>query len=538
MRFKLLICRLIVFFGGVCCSANLIAQQQIDTVFTDIDYIRKSNTWLSSSNASGLRFFSLPKISTAKIFLNKDNGEFKNFHQTDNSYTYGLSAESIYRLNPKVVFLGNVTYSTFTGNNMGGSSFMDPYLNSFDIVELDDANKGIKQLETYGLTGAVSTQLTSKFTIGGSIDYQASNFAKMKDLRHINKLLNLGLSIGGLYEINDKVEFGLNYNYDRRIESIAFRSYGNTDRQFISLISFGSFYGRSELFDRYGYTSGENSTPMTNFNHGAAFQLNIKLDKKIRYLNEFTFSILKGFYGQDGTASVLYTQHGGNNYSYNGTLSIIGTKTEQYISISANHQTLVNNENVYRRETTTGGVSRIVYYGQSEVLDKQQLSAHLHYTLFKNVQNRNPRWEVNLSTGYFRRQQTTTIYPFYRDQTINSYQANANLKRNIIKANRIYSFAVGLGYGSGSGIAKYDGLYATPSASQVAPTSMDLYLYQEFEYFTKPRVMANLSLQYTKKLKQNIAPYAKLNYNYTKAFDTQFLGNSFGIAGASVGCNF
>lgn len=529
----------ILLIGGVFCSANL-AAQQIDSAFADINYVRRQNAWISSKNAAGLKHFKLPKISEAKLVLDKSNGQFRNFHQSSDSYEYGLDASSIYRLNKKIVFEGAIAYSNFKGKNMAGSAFIDPYENPFDIVERHDNNRGTKTKETYTLHGAISAQLNSKLTIGGRINYQAANFAKAKDLRHINKLLDMELSVGGIYQLNDLVEIGLNYNYDRRIESIYFKTYGNKGEPLSSIISFGSFYGPLETFGEYGYTYDSAIRPLTNFSHGFSFQLNLKLNEKISLFNEFTYGKPKGFFGEKGTASILYTEHAAEKYAYAGVLSISRNKNEHQIALKANYATLFNIENVYRREVMPGGGARIVYFGRRDVLDKQQLEANLNYTFFKNIENNNPSWIFNIDGNYIRRQQTTSVYPFYRDQTINSYQAKVNVKRNVVKADQMYSLGLGLGYGSGSGLAKYDGLYASPSADQLdlAPMSMDTYLYQEFEYFTKPRVSANIDLQYTKKLKENISPYVKLNYSFTKAFDTQFLGSSFGVAGLSVGCNF
>lgn len=526
----------LLFIGGVFYSANIMAQS--DSTFADINFVHKSNAWSFSQNATGLKYYSIPKISKAQLLFSKADGDFRNYHQSSDSYQYNINAQSIYRFNDKVVFSGEVDYANFKGKQMGGSSFIDPYQNTIDVSELDESDKGNKQLETYHLKGAVSAELNSKFAIGGKIDYQSGNFAKMKDIRHVNKLLDMNLSIGATYQLNDAIEVGANYSYDRRIESVIFRIFGNRVKVFTSLINLGSFYGRSETFSDYGYAADASLRPLTNFTQGGALQLNLKFNKKVSWFNEFTYGKLKGFFGEEGTSDVKFTDHSANQYAYKGVISAIGERDHHYISVNAAYQNLTNLENVYRRETSTAGNSIIIYYGKSEVLDRQQLKANLDYSFFRDVQMNNPKWAFNVSLDFFRRRQTTTLYPFYRDQTINSYNANAHLKRNIIKAKQMYSFALGLGYGSGSGIAKYDGLYVPPSSSQPIPTSMDLYLYQEFEYFTKPRVMADVSLQYTKKLKENIAPYAKLNYNYIKAFDTQFLGSTFGVAGISVGCNF
>lgn len=535
MSFNQTIYRVILLVGGVLCSANL-AAQQIDSAFFDVNYIRTKNVWGLSKNATGLKYFKLAKVSNAEMFFEKSNGQFKNFHQSDDSYEYGLNAYSLYRLNQKTVFQGGISYHSFKGKNMGGSAFIDPYKNPFDIVELDDNNKGTKARETYSLNGALSTQLTSKFTVGGRINYQAANFAKAKDLRHTNKLLDMEISVGGTYNLSNTVEIGINYNYDRRIESILFKTYGNYDKPISSLVSFGAFYGKLETFAESGYTYDSATRPLTNFSHGFSLQLGLNFNQKIKLFNELTYGKPKGFFGLKGSSSIVLAEHMGEKYAYNGVLSISEDKNEHQIALTANYNTLTNYDNTDKRETNPGGISTVVFI-RKEVLDRQQLEANLSYKFFKEIKYNNPAWVFDVNVNYSRRQQTVKLYPYYRDQIINSYQAKANLQRNVVKAKQMYSFALGLGYGSGSGISKYDDFYVAPSGSTV-PKDMDQYLYQEFEYFTKPRVLADLTLQYTKKLKRPVALYAKAGYNYTKAFDTQFLGGSFSIARASIGCNF
>lgn len=527
--------QVILLIGGVLCSANL-AAQQIDSSFLDINYVRKQNAWISSKNAAGLKYFKWSKASSADFFFDKSDGQFKNFHQSDNSYEYGLNAYSLYRLNPKMVFEGSISYHNFKGKNMGGSAFIDPYKNPFDIVERDDANKGTKVKETFSLNGALSAQLSSKFAVGGRISYQAANFAKTKDLRHINKLLDMEVSMGAVYRASKVVEIGANYNYDRRIESILFKTYGNVDKPISSLISFGSFYGMLETFGSDGYTRDSQTNPLVNTSQGFSFQLNLYLSKKMSLLNEFTYGRPKGYFGEKGTISFLLAEHEGEKYSYKGVISVLGDQNEHQIAFTASYNSLLNNDNSSKRETNPGGASSVSRLSK-EVLDQQRLQAEISYIFFKDIKNLNPAWVFGVDMGYFRRQQTTKLYPFYRDQTINSYQVKTSVKRNIVKTDQLYSLALGVGYGAGSGLAKDDGFYIPPSGG-TAPINMDMYLNQEFEYFTKPRAMAEASLQYTKKLKQHIAPYVKLNYSFTKAFDTQALGSSFGVGGLSIGCNF
>jgi len=522
---------------GVTYSGALSAQE-IDTAWWDMDYIRNSDARLSSRNASGLKYLSVSKVSTAKVFLNKSDGSFKNYHQSDDSYDFGATTESLYRLNQKVVLSGGISYHNFSGKNMAGSAFIDPYKNPFDLVEMNDNNKGTKNLERYQLFGEVSSSLTKKLTIGGKIDYQTANFAKTKDLRHINKLLDMHVSPGLSYTIGSKVEIGANYEYHRRIESVRFRVYGNKGEQFFTLISYGGFYGRSELFDMYGYTSENANRPIVNITQGGALQLAIALNKGLKLFNEFTYGKLEGYAGERGTSSVVYTEHGATQYGYKGVLSFNTTSAGHHLTLRADYETLANNENIYRTETSPGGGSTTVYYGQAEVFNKDILQANVQYIGYLNVKNNQPEWTIKAGANYFNREQTTTIYPFYRDQSISSYTINLSANKNTIRGKNRYGLSLGTLYGAGDGTAKEDGLYIPPSSSQIAPKSMDLYLNQEYEYFTKPRVRAEAGFQYSRIVDKRIAPYVRLDYTLTKAFDVSYVGNNHQTIMISVGCNF
>ena len=77
---------------------------------------------------------------------------------------------------------------------MGGSAFIDPYEQPFDIVEYTDTTRGVKNLETYRLAGAISTDLTHRVTLSAKVDYHAANYAKQKNLpRMIGSMRQQGL---------------------------------------------------------------------------------------------------------------------------------------------------------------------------------------------------------------------------------------------------------------------------------------------------------------------------------------------------------
>lgn len=521
--------------AGICATTPLFAQQ---TTNTDMDYIRKSNAWLNIKNAAGLSHYTTENISSAELFFNKQDGGFRNYFQSDNSQDYGLRANSFTRLNPKVVLSGGFEYQNFKGKNMTGSAFIDPYQSPFDIVELDAANRGTKEAEFYNLNGAVSAEVSSKWSIGGKISYGAANFAKRKDLRHVNKLLTMDMNLGALYQLSKVIAVGASYNYDRRIESLTFKAFGNTDQQYLSLISFGSFYGHTELFGDYGYTSGQTTNPLRDIRQGGSMQLNLNFNKEVSLLNEFSYEDRKGFFGEDGSSSILLTRHNGSGFAYNGQLSVKADAIEHHLTLRGSYDFLANKRTIYRRESTIGGVNRIVYYGDRDVFSGETINAGLSYNLYLGVKNNRPTWAVNVSADYMGRDHSTYLYPFYRDQKINSYQVYGQLSRAYQKQQNAFTVGLGMGYGAGNGNMAFDGVAATPAAEHLPPAEMPQFLNQEYQYFTASRIKGNLMLKYARALQSNLGAYITLNYTHAYAGDVTFIGHHSYATNVSLGCNF
>ena len=532
---------LFMLLGGVSNSAKIVAQDNAVTNRPDFDYIKQPEGWFTSNNAAGLYKLSVKDVSIAEVYFNKSNGKFINYFESDDSYKYGGKAESYFRMNPKVVLYGNVEYSKFEGKGMNGSVFLDPYYVPFNIVEISDDNKGKKELEQYHLVGAISAEVYTGLRLGGKIDYLAGNYAKFKDPRHKNTIMDMFLTLGGSYQLNSKIEIGANYFYRRGTEGLNYKAYGNTDHQYFYLIDFGAFYGRKELLGNSGYTDVDagSTRPVFNEFQGASLQLNIDLSPSISLFNEFTYKSRNGYYGSKSSTSIQYTRHEGNILEYNGTFALKKDNDLHSIRIVGNQEKLDNYEKIYKIVTIPGASTIIEYYGETPMMEKKNIRAGLEYTGNLDIVNNHPTWAIKGGVDFSSMEQTVSIYPYYRKQTIRSYAANISAGKNIFSGKNIYGITLGAIYGSGSGTPKTDGLYATPSSSQKEPESSDLYLYREYEYLTASRFGINAGFKYTTPVSQNVNIYAGLDCAFTKATGIEYLhGSSFASGTIKIGCSF
>lgn len=506
--------------------ANFFAQSNYGWV--DFGYYKKSDAWFTSENAAGLNNVDSSRVSVIETFANKGQGNFINYFQSSNSYVYGGLTESFYRLNQRTVFYGKVHYSRFNGEEMGGSALIDPYYNPMNIIEYADSTAGIKSMDTYHLVGGFGTRLSDKLSLGLKMDYKTVSYFKTRDLRHVNDLLDMSVTAGFRYKWGRLADIGINYYYRRSIESIVFSSAGNTDQQFNSLISFGSFLGMQERFSLYGYTASGNKRPYFNEFHGLTVQFELLPDYEVRLFNEVGVKFRNGYFGERSASSIVYTEHQADIFQYKGVVSIAKDASLHLVEANLKRESLENYENVYRRETIAGEASIIEYYGQNKVLDQTIHEISLVYTGNLRIENNYPVWVFSLGTSYGSRKQTTIVYPVYRKQEMNLLSANLFVKRNLIIGNNLYGLHLGSSYATGSGVEKNDGQYGSSSGSQSSAATLDHYLYREFEFLTAERMNGNIGFRYARLIDLNKSMiYADLGYCTTKAFSVSAIGDQY-----------
>ena len=167
------------------------------TAFRSFAFVSGTSPWLSSENAAGLTaFLRRRNISQADVAWQRGWGDFTDFSQSRQTIEVDAASESFYRLNRRSVVYGKMAYNNFSGEDMGGSVFVNPDRKPFDIVEDSLTNLGRKHRDTYHLVGAVGIDLFRGIGLGLKADYTATNYAKYKDLRHFNKLMNLKFTAG------------------------------------------------------------------------------------------------------------------------------------------------------------------------------------------------------------------------------------------------------------------------------------------------------------------------------------------------------
>lgn len=494
---------------------------------------------LHSENAAWLTDFSNRTISEVKLSGKMNGGDFKNYFTSSSELSFGAEAASISRLSKRVVLEGKVGYFQTHSSALAGSAFIDPTQTPFDIVEFTDENRGDKTIEQYSLLGRMGVEVSRNIALGASFSYVAANYAKFKDLRHTNSLMDMDLTLGTLFKLGKGIDIGLDYAYSRRIESIGFNTYGTQDKTYVSLLSYGAFFGKQEVFGDMGYTKSGETKPLLDVCHGGAIQISWEITENMRWFNEVGFRTRNGYYGNPSQSTVVYAEHEGMEYYYKGVLNTTHSLNRHNVFFDLRQYGVSTQENVYAFRNDEAGLDYIEYLGQREVGNRKLFTTSLAYEGYFHERNGLARWQTRAMVSYNNRAIHASNFPDYRKQNLNWWGIEASATRNIVsKEKNCYSLSLLALYGGGVGKPYNDGKYVQTAEGSALTYMRNDLLYQEWEYLTATQLGYGAAFEYSRHLGKAILNIA-FSGNVRHALNTQYLANPMRYELAlNIGCRF
>lgn len=492
----------ITFLLFAICTTTAVGATTTDTLLLrDYRFVRQSSPWLIQRNAAALTLYSSQNIAEAELSLSHANGRLAPASGSPSLTTLQAAIESYYRINTRTVVYGAISYDNQSGSDMTGSVFMQDRL-PFDIVEDSLTNAGRKHRDTYHLTGAFGYDVYNGYSIGVKADYTAANYAKYKDLRHKNKLMDLQLTVGVFLPIASWLDVGLDYTYHRRTESLEFATYGKSDKTYKSLIDYGAMMGIVEQFGNDGYTDKSNEMPLFEDGHGAGLQLSLE-HGAFSLFNDLSFSHSTGYYGRKSPFTITYTDHDRDivadhvrlTYTPSSAPSVSSTSRHS-IDLRYQHERLRNRINTYRGLTNQNGATHYEYYDAADNADKRWRNLDVNYTLHLGIRHELPTWTITAGYHWQQRDITAYLYPYYRQQQLRTNEWTAGVARNFVMQKGVWNIAVKGGYQKGSGAPYNDGTFVTPSEKQPQPATMEALLWREYQYLTAPQWSFGAQLKY------------------------------------------
>ncbi len=533
-----------LFSGALLVLSSLEAQAQTvktdSLLMRDFSYVMQSDPWLMGNNPSALIRFGSSTLSEAIVSMTVGNGGFVNYDQSPHTLTFGASAESVYRLSPRTVVYGRMSYQNESSSNMAGSAFLNTYHLPFDIVEDSLTNEGDEHRDTYHLKGGVGVDIWHGWSVGAGFDFTAANLAKYKDLRHQNKAMDLTFS-AGFYLPLGHVSLGANYLYRRSTENIRFKVYGQSDKVYKSLIAYANFMGQVEQFTTNGYTGSNNEQPLFSARHGACVQLDWRITPQWQWYHSMMAQYRSGYYGRESAYTITYMRHHSHIYTYQSRLSYRLPTSLHRMDVSISAERLENNQNAYLETLNEQGASQYEYFGVVKTGDKLWVDTHIGYTGDMGIDYELPRWTVATGVNIGHRKQTGYRYPYYRRQRLNQVQGYIDACHRIRLRQGILQAGLQFAYQKGSGDVYEDLTFVEPSAQQTAPPSMDAYLYRDYEYYTAPQVKVGAALKYSFIFPQTrMKTYVEGKCTYLKAYNTDayLKGDAYTTVMLIVGVDF
>ena len=513
---------------------------QDSLLLRNFQFVKQHDAWLTSSNGAGLSHFQRPSISAAELSLQYATGSLTPFGGASNVVQATAAVESFYRISPRTVLHGSIGYDNWTGRSMTGSVFMGDHL-PFDIVEQTADNTGRKHRDTYRLQGAVGVDLWRGYSVGARIHYQAANYAKYKDLRHSNKLMQLQLSVGATAPLTPWLTVGANYLYHRQTESVTYQTYGKTDRIYLSLIDYAAFMGFSEQYGTAGFIDNSREMPLVEDRNGGSVQIDVRPLRDLSFHNELTYTHGKGYYGRKSPYTIVYTNHQRDVFSYQGRVVLQRPHTHHLLDLSAAVEKLDNNRENYRERQNEAGSTYYEYYSDVQTAKKRWYDFSALYTLHLGIRGEQPLWTLSAAYHWQQRQQTAYLYPYYRHQQLTTHTLTASILRNVLTRRGVWTAALQGSYQKGSGAPYTDGTYATPSEKQAPPATMNTFLYQDYHLLTSPQFALAAEGKYAFRFPgTQLLTHVRLNVEYRRA--TQLAADDCGRQWTALtlaaGCTF
>ena len=502
--------RFLVFYILYFIFSSVGAQDSL--LLRDYRYIQQSSPWLTQRNAAALTLYDNKNMAEAELSFSYGSGKLTDISGAPSVTNLQAAIESYYRINPRTVVFGAISYDNFSGNDMTGSVFMQDRL-PFDIIEDSLTNAGRKHRDTYHLTGGCGYTIANGFAVGFKADYTAANYAKYKDLRHKNKLMDLKLTTGILAPVTTWLNIGADYTYLRRTESLKFDTYGTNEKVYKSLIDFGGMMGIVEQYGNDGYTDKTHEMPLFEDGHSGGLQLSLS-HGSFSLFNALTYSHTTGYYGRKSPYTITYTEHNRDILAEHVRLCYAHNALKAFIDVRYQHEKLQNRMNTYRGLTNTNGATHYEYYDEAETSDKCWRNLDIDYTMYLGIRHELPTWTITAGYHWQQRDLSAYLYPYYRLQQLRTNELTATVTRNIMLPKGVWTVTLNGGYQKGAGDPYNDGTFVTPSSKQAQPASMEDLLWRDYQYLTVPQYNIGLQMKYS-----FLIPGTRLHTHVRAAFD-------------------
>ncbi len=393
---------IIALFANLVC---LPVMAQRDFVLTE-----QRNAWLTSGNAAALVTLHDSTIAHASIGYSHTGGALRSLSEGRRVDALSADVRSYYRLSPKLVAYGSMTYGYSNATQANGSMFFPTQeLMPFDLVDNSSDNAGDKRMETFRINGAIGWTAWRNLSVGAKVDYTAGTYAKHRDLRHSNTLMNLDARLNAFLSLPCNSGIGAGFVYRRRTETMQFKTYGTTDRIYTTLIDYANGYGETEMFGTDGFTDDSRELPLLSNYVGFTAQ-----GAWCRLFADMTYTHRTGYYGRQSQYTASHEQHRGDMFSLHLRYDFArSTRSLLWFDATMTTEQITANRENYRRTIAEDGTGATYYeyFEPTKMADKVQTYGTAAVTAYWKPAGEIFLWHVKGGMDYWTRKQTAYLYP-------------------------------------------------------------------------------------------------------------------------------
>ena len=433
--------------------------------------VLRNNLWNDSHNVTGVRQDSVSR-SYAELSGSYEGGEFKDTWQASQGWSAGASTASIRHME-NMTLKGSFSFTQTEGYDMCGSMFIKPGFYPVDVLEF---TPGRKTLQTYAFDGGISYDLGSNWRIGAMMDFESSNIAKRKDLRHSNWRLDMTVAPGFMYHAGD-FAIGANYLLRKTSETIEAEQVGIAESSYNAFLDKGLMYGVYSIWTGSGLhleDAGVKGFPVKDLSHGGAVQMQYKgLFAEAEYLHTS---------GSIGEKEYIWFLFPGNEV--NVRLGYVHD-AKHFARIDFGWRSRTLDETVLEK-VTVGGITTVVGHGQNRIQKENGLTFRPEYEYVTEKVEVLAAAKIDISN-----ETVSQMYPYVMAQSLVTYGGDIRVKTYI----GAFDLALKAGYAAGK-VNEENWLTSEDSGVQTSPYRLQDWYDRQMEYAAASSMSAGLALRW------------------------------------------
>lgn len=327
------------------------------------DKALRDNPWLTGTNAAGLRQDRSEDISYVELYGGMEKGGLHREWESPSPWRAGAVARTVKHLE-RFSMKGGFSFEQMSGPDMCGSMSLRPGYYPLDVIEF---TPGKKTRQIYAFDGSISIDLSGGWRLGTAMDFTSSNYAKRKDLRHTNYLLDMTVTPGISYTTpSGDLSLGVNYIFRKNSESIVPEQVGTGASSYYAFLDKGLMYGKYEVWTGSGVhldEAGVQGFPLKEHFHGVGLQMGAATD----YYLDIEYLYGNGSAGEKQSVWYRFPSH---NLNLRAVARFRDGQKTVYLHEAFSWRLQTNDETVLDK-VVSGGVTTTEEYGSNRIFTRE-----------------------------------------------------------------------------------------------------------------------------------------------------------------------